>query len=87
MSSESVVNPFRPELWDEVAGFEFTDITYHRAKNVPAVRIAFDRPEVRNAFRPHTVDELLLALEHARQSADVGCVLLTGNGPSPKDGG
>ena len=45
MSSESVVNPFRPELWDEVAGFEFTDITYHRAKNVPAVRIAFDRPE------------------------------------------
>ncbi len=87
MSSESVVNPFRPELWDEVAGFEFTDITYHRAKDVPAVRIAFDRPEVRNAFRPHTVDELLLALEHARQSADVGCVLLTGNGPSPKDGG
>ena len=87
MSSESVVNPFRPELWDEVAGFEFTDITYHRAKNVPAVRIAFDRPEVRNAFRPHTVDELLLAFEHARQSADVGCVLLTGNGPSPKDGG
>ncbi|BEH02191.1 1,4-dihydroxy-2-naphthoyl-CoA synthase [Brooklawnia propionicigenes] len=87
MSSESVVNPFRPELWDEVAGFEFTDITYHRAKDVPAVRIAFDRPEVRNAFRPHTVDELLLAFEHARQSADVGCVLLTGNGPSPKDGG
>ena len=87
MSSESVVNPFRPELWDEVAGFEFTDITYHRAKNVPAVRIAFDRPEVRNAFRPHTVDELLLALGHAPPSADVGCVLLTGNGPSPKDGG
>jgi naphthoate synthase len=42
---------------------------------------------VRNAFRPHTVDELLLALEHARTSADVGCVLITGNGPSPKDGG
>lgn len=80
-------NPFKPELWDEVPGFEFTDITYHRAKNVPAVRIAFDRPEVRNAFRPHTVDELLLALEHARQSADIGCVLITGNGPSEKDGG
>ncbi len=81
------MNPFKAGLWDEVPGFEFTDITYHRAKDVPVVRIAFDRPEVRNAFRPHTVDELLLALEHARQSADVGCVLVTGNGPSPKDGG
>ena len=80
-------NPFKPDLWDEVAGFEFTDITYHRAKQVPAVRIAFDRPEVRNAFRPHTVDELSQALEHARMASDVGCVLLTGNGPSAKDGG
>lgn len=80
-------NPFRPELWDTVEGFDFTDITYHRAKDVPAVRIAFDRPEVRNAFRPHTVDELYTALEHARTSSDVGCVLLTGNGPSEKDGG
>ena len=85
MTSEQ--NPFKPELWDEVPGFDFTDITYHRAKNVPAVRIAFDRPEVRNAFRPHTVDELSQALEHARVSPDVGCVLLTGNGPSEKDGG
>ena len=85
MTSEQ--NPFKPELWDEVPGFGFTDITYHRAKNVPAVRIAFDRPEVRNAFRPHTVDELSQALEHARVSPDVGCVLLTGNGPSEKDGG
>jgi naphthoate synthase len=51
------------------------------------VRIAFARPEVRNAFRPHTVDELFTALEHARVTSDVGCVLLTGNGPSPKDGG
>ncbi len=73
--------------WDEVPGFDFTDITYHRAKEVGAVRIAFDRPEVRNAFRPHTVDEMFVALEHARQTTDVGCVLLTGNGPSPKDGG
>ena len=79
--------PWQAELWDEVPGFEFTDITYHRAKHVPAVRIAFDRPEVRNAFRPHTVDELYTALDHARRSADVGCVLLTGNGPSAKDGG
>ena len=80
-------NPFRPELWTPVEGFEFTDITYHRAKDVPAVRIAFDRPEVRNAFRPHTVDELYTALEHSRTSSDIGCVLLTGNGPSEKDGG
>ena len=82
-----MTSPWRPELWDEVPGFDFTDITYHRAKAVPAVRIAFDRPEVRNAFRPHTVDELYTALDHARRSPDVGCVLLTGNGPSAKDGG
>ena len=80
-------NPFRPGLWDAVDGFDFTDITYHRARHVPAVRIAFDRPDVRNAFRPHTVDELYRALDHARMSSDVGCVLLTGNGPSEKDGG
>lgn len=70
-----------------VGGFEFTDITYHRARSTGVVRIAFDRPEVRNAFRPHTVDELYTALDHARGTTDVGCVLLTGNGPSPKDGG
>ncbi len=78
---------FDPDRWDEVPGFDFTDITYHRARRIGAVRVAFDRPEVRNAFRPHTVDEVYLALDHARQSPDVGCVLLTGNGPSPKDGG
>lgn len=78
---------FDPELWEPVAGFEFTDITYHRAKRAGVVRIALDRPEVRNAFRPPTVDELYTALDHARQSPDVGCVILTGNGPSPKDGG
>ncbi|TDT29068.1 naphthoate synthase [Naumannella halotolerans] len=74
-------------VWKPVEGFDFTDITYHRAIDVPAVRIAFDRPEVRNAFRPGTVDELYRALDHARMSSDIGCVLLTGNGPSPKDGG
>ena len=68
-------------------GFDFADLTYHRAVDAGVVRIAFDRPEVRNAFRPQTVDELITALEHARLSTDVGCVLLTGNGPSPKDGG
>ncbi|MDP9144239.1 MAG: 1,4-dihydroxy-2-naphthoyl-CoA synthase, partial [Actinomycetota bacterium] len=78
---------FDDSAWDEVPGFEFTDITYHKAIEHGVVRIAFDRPEVRNAFRPHTVDELFGALDHARQSTNVGCVLLTGNGPSPKDGG
>jgi naphthoate synthase len=87
---------FDPEVWRPVDDFAFTDITYHRqvrrvpgtvATPGPTVRIAFDRPEVRNAFRPHTVDELYTALDHARMTSDVGCVLLTGNGPSPKDGG
>ena len=72
---------------EPVEGFDFTDITYHRAVDQGTVRVAFDRPEVRNAFRPHTVDELYTALDHARMSTDVGCVLLTGNGPSPRDGG
>lgn len=78
---------FDVSLWDEVKGFDFKDITYHRAKDQGTVRIAFNRPEVRNAFRPQTVDELYIALEHARVTADVGVVLITGNGPSPKDGG
>jgi naphthoate synthase len=77
---------FDPDAWRPVAGFDLTDITYHRAVDTGVVRVAFDRPEVRNAFRPHTVDELYRALDHARQTPDVGCVLLTGNGPSPKDG-
>ena len=78
---------FDPTAWRAVEGFDFTDITYHRAVDQGTVRIAFNRPEVRNAFRPHTVDELYVALDHARMSSDVGCVLITGNGPSPKDGG
>ena len=79
--------PFDPSVWRAVDGFDFTDITYHRHISHGTVRIAFDRPEVRNAFRPHTVDELYRALDHARMTTDVGCVILTGNGPSPKDGG
>jgi naphthoate synthase len=78
---------FDPASWREVEGFELRDITYHRAIDHGTVRIAFDRAEVRNAFRPETVDELCAVLDHARTSADVGCVLLTGNGPSPRDGG
>ncbi len=78
---------FDPSAWKQVDGFDLTDITYHRAVDAGVVRIAFNRPEVRNAFRPHTVDELYRVLDHARMSSDVGCVLLTGNGPSPRDGG
>jgi naphthoate synthase len=78
---------FDAAAWEPVPGFSFTDITYHRARELGCVRIAFHRPEVRNAFRPKTVDELFTALEHARVSSDVGVVLITGNGPSPKDGG
>lgn len=79
---------FDPAAWRSVAGFEdLVDITYHRAVDVGVVRIAFNRPEIRNAFRPNTVDELYRCLDHARMTSDVGCVLLTGNGPSPRDGG
>lgn len=77
---------FDPERWEAI-DHDFDDVTYHRARETGAVRIAFDRPKVRNAFRPGTVDELYRALDHARKQTDVGCVLLTGNGPSPKDGG
>jgi naphthoate synthase len=77
---------FDPDLWQPVAGFDFTDITYHRANDHGTVRVAFNRPDVRNAFRPKTVDELYRALDHARMTPDVGCVLLTGNGPSSRDG-
>jgi naphthoate synthase len=85
--SSMVSELFDQDAWKEVEGFGFTDITYHRALDQGTVRIAFNRPEVRNAFRPHTVDELYRAFDHARLTGDVGCVLLTGNGPSPRDGG
>ncbi len=85
---------FDAPRWRAVAGFDdLTDVTYHRGLDpatggdIGVVRVAFDRPEVRNAFRPHTVDELARVLDHARMTSDVGCVLLTGNGPSPRDGG
>jgi len=99
MGTAAVSAIFDPTRWREVDGFGFTDITYHRhigprpgsdsaeIVDLPTVRIAFHRPEVRNAFRPHTVDELYRVLDAARMSSDVGVVLLTGNGPSPKDGG
>src|SRR5690606_25102842 len=70
---------------DAAPGYD--DITVHRSRDGRIARIAFDRPEVRNAFRPRTVDELYRALDDARQDSRVGVVLLTGNGPSEKDGG
>jgi len=87
-SRDANISPlFDARAWKSVDGCSFNDITYHRSVESGTVRIAFNRPEVRNAFRPQTVDELFTALDHARQTSDVGCVLLTGNGPSPKDGG
>jgi naphthoate synthase len=92
MADRIVSEIFDPSAWEPVPGFDFDDITYHRSTGPTradraTVRIAFDRPEVRNAFRPRTVDQLYTALDHARMATDIGCVLLTGNGPSPKDGG
>jgi len=87
MGEAAVSETFDPGRWEPVDGFDLTDLTYHRAVDQGTVRVAFDRPEVRNAFRPHTVDELYRVLDHARMASDVGTVLLTGNGPSPRDGG
>lgn len=78
---------FDPKEWNDVPTYKFEDITLHKAKNTGAVRIAFNRPDLRNAFRPQTVDELLTALEWSHRQNDVGAILLTGNGPSSKDGG
>ena len=91
MARGEVSELFDASQWRPVAGLDLADITYHRhtaeGRSGAVVRIAFDRPEVRNAFRPQTVDELHRALDHARMSPDVGCVILTGNGPSDRDGG
>jgi naphthoate synthase len=87
MSAE-VSELFDSSVWVAAPGFDrLTDITYHHDTTGRIARVAFDRPEVRNAFRPHTVDELYRALDDARQNPRIGVVLLTGNGPSEKDGG
>lgn len=97
----SVSDIFDPRRWRSVEGFPDSDVTYHRGverefdsagavvseRDLPVVRIALNRPEVRNAFRPETVDQLYRAIDHARLTGQVGCVILTGNGPSAKDGG
>ena len=86
----SVSELFDEDEWQPAPGAPeggYADITSHVSTDGRIARIAFDRPEVRNAFRPHTVDELYRALDIARQDPRIGVVLLTGNGPSPKDGG
>jgi naphthoate synthase len=86
--TKQVSEIFDSSIWHEVPGFDaLEDITYHKHNELGIVRIAFNRPEVRNAFRPTTVDELHQTLDHARMDSRVGVVLLTGNGPSAKDGG
>jgi naphthoate synthase len=86
--TERVSEIFEPEAWVDVPGFEtFTDVTYHHSTDGRIARVAFNRPEVRNAFRPRTVDELYRALDNAHQNSAIGVVLVTGNGPSEKDGG
>ncbi|MGK0716170.1 1,4-dihydroxy-2-naphthoyl-CoA synthase [Leucobacter sp. W1153] len=87
-ASQKVSDIFDPSEWEVAPGAEhYTDITAHLSRDGRISRVAFDRPEVRNAFRPHTVDELFDALDRVRMNPRVGVVLLTGNGPSPKDGG
>jgi naphthoate synthase len=86
--TDQVSEIFDPSQWEQAPGFDaVTDITYHHDLTGRIARIAFNRPDVRNAFRPHTVDELYAALEDARTNPRIGVVLLTGNGPSAKDGG
>ena len=86
--ASAVSEIFDETEWRGVSGFHaLTDLTYHHDSSGRIARVAFHRPEVRNAFRPHTVDELYATLDHARTDSRIGVVLLTGNGPSPKDGG
>jgi naphthoate synthase len=92
MAASPVSELFDADRWQPVDGFEADDVTYHRAEDRTnpgraIARVAFNRPDKRNAFRPRTVDQLFAALDHARQQTEIGCVLLTGNGPSSRDGG
>lgn len=68
--------------WQPVT--QYSDITYHKAQGM--ARIAFNRPQKRNAFRPQTIDQMIEAFQDAWADDRIGVVLLTGNGPSQKDG-
>ena len=67
--------------WETVK--EYEDITYRKCNGV--ARIAFNRPNVRNAFRPKTTSELYDAFYHANEDVNIGVVLLSAEGPSTKD--
>ena len=76
--------------WEPVApskhlGDTYKDITFKKSSDGVA-RIAFNRPEVRNAFRPRTTTELYDAFYNVQEDAHIGVVLLSAEGPSPKDG-
>jgi naphthoate synthase len=77
-----MVAPTQSVQWETVK--EYEDITYKKYDGI--ARIAFNRPEVRNAFRPQTITEMIDAFHHVWEDQEVGVVLLTGEGPSPKDG-
>jgi len=76
--SDSTLPATGEVAWTSVKDYE--DITYHKGEGI--ARIAFDRPEVRNAFRPETLFELYEAFSDAREDDGIGVVLLTGNGPA-----
>ena len=84
--NNNVSDIFNADLWQEIEGFNFQDITYHESRVTGAVRVAFNRPECRNAFRPQTTSELLTAFHDANEDTSIGVVLLSSEGPSPKDG-
>jgi len=68
--------------WQQVK--EYEDITFHKAEGI--ARIAFDRPDIRNAFRPKTIEEMTEAVLMAWGDPEIGVVWITANGPSSKDG-
>ncbi|MEO1836707.1 MAG: 1,4-dihydroxy-2-naphthoyl-CoA synthase [Akkermansiaceae bacterium] len=63
-----------------IAGAEFEDVRYEKSEDGQIAKITINRPEVRNAFRPHTVKELLEAFNLAHEDQGVGVVILTGEG-------
>ena len=65
-------------MWTTVK--EFQDIKYETADDGQIAKITINRPEVRNAFRPQTVKELLVAFDLAHEDPKVGVIILTGEG-------
>ena len=78
-------NDLKSRIMNWITAKEYQDITYKKCNGV--ARIAFNRPEIRNAFRPKTTSELYDAFYDAQEDTSIGVILLTGEGPSKKDGG